>query len=173
MKWILVILLSILASLAHAQAGSVQHLQLEELEETMECEDKIDKTSKHYKTAMEAGAMLVKYRISDCDQYYNPDERKDKISRIESKSDQLSFQLQLTKNCCIGTTAAIEIIDASTWNFIIAEQEEGCPACFCQCCFTAFFEVKNETDTAPTSFRLNGAPLLVSGSVIRVKSPRE
>lgn len=179
MRLIATILCLLQASVLFAQDNGIGIIEIEPSklvviqEEKIPCEDKLDENGAQYQNALAKGIEIFNYGISDCDDSYNPFELKPRISAIETSSDTITIHLQLTKNCCTGSLSTIEVIDSSKWNLIIKDQIDGCGECFCHCCFSAFFQVKNRSSINPQTFLLNGNPVdYIDANGNLVKQPK-
>lgn len=83
--------------------------------------------------------LLVDWKSMDCDDTYDPDRLKSRITFMEEVGGLLTIQVNFSDNCCADFTPGIKF--SNNRLDLISATEEDNEFCFCDCCFSLEYKI--------------------------------
>lgn len=82
---------------------------------------------------------LIKWSAEDCDNMYNPDLLKSRITRLETHGESTFITVNFSDNCCAEFKPAITF--SNNRLILLPYETESEEFCFCDCCFSIEYEI--------------------------------
>jgi hypothetical protein len=87
----------------------------------------------------ETDIKLISWKSEACDNTYDPNRLKDRITFFERKGDTTIISVNFSENCCAQFNPKIKLIDNKI--FLLPYEEYIGEYCGCNCCYTISFEI--------------------------------